>query len=409
MLLKKRLIKYELILLWITLTSTAPFIFYSWPGHPYKKLTFICLSLMMVQIILSFNKKVYNIPLIILILIQILYYLFATLYHKDVTLLNLCIQLISLLIIITYIRSFISFELYVKSYIYIILAMGIGGMLSFFLHFIVGISPLFTVDYSASGTSYFLGLTTTNVYYNIAGIRIIRFSGFFDEPGTFGMYSIFAILLNKAFFNNKKIEIYLIIVSLFTFSVAFIITIFIYFLFFYINRNNVKYLFIFAVLITSVYFLLNKNIDNPTIKQLYTMSFARFMENEEGVMTGNNRIDRMEEDKAVFQSSPILGVGSVKDEVRGANIYSILAKYGIIGSIFYYIFIIYLLILIINLKKSSRLFYLKIFFIILLGFYHRPELSSVFSLLIFISLIHHIKNDKLLINNKSIVTYKKQT
>lgn len=403
MILKKRFIKYELILLWITLTSTAPFIFYSWPGHPYKKLTFICLCLMVIQIISSFNKRVYGIPLIVLILIQIFYYLLATLYHKDITLLNLCIQLISLFIIIIYIRSFISFELYVKSYIYIILAMGIGGMISFFLHFTIGISPLFTVDYSASGTSYFLGLTTTNVYYNVAGIRMIRYSGFFDEPGTFGMYSIFAILLNKVFFNNKKIEIYLIIVSLFTFSVAFIITIFVYFLFFYINRNNIKYLFIFAILIASTYFLLNNNIDNPTIKQLYTISFARFIENEDGVMAGNNRIDRMDEDKAVFQNSPILGVGSAENEVRGANIYSILAQHGIIGSIFYYIFIIYLLFLIINLKQS-RLFYLKIFFIILLSFYHRPELSSVFSLLIFISLIYHIKNDRLLINNRSIVT-----
>ena len=31
-----------LLLVWITLTSTFPFMFYTWPYHPYKILTFVC-------------------------------------------------------------------------------------------------------------------------------------------------------------------------------------------------------------------------------------------------------------------------------------------------------------------------------------------------------------------------------
>ncbi|MFK2266695.1 hypothetical protein ACIXMO_15990 [Bacteroides fragilis] len=114
--------------------------------------------------------------------------------------------------------------------------MGVGGTLTFFLHLLGLITPIFRVEYG-SDISYFLGLTTTNVFFDSEGIRVIRYAGFFDEPGTFSLFSIFALILNKVYFNDKNKELLLILVTIFTFSIAFYVTIFFYFLFFYVTKK----------------------------------------------------------------------------------------------------------------------------------------------------------------------------
>lgn len=383
-----------LLLLWLTLTSTAPFIFFSWPGHPYKLLTFACLLIMSIQITRNWNRKIFDVKILMIIILQIAYYLFTIAYRNDISNFNLCIQLISLFIIISYINCFIGFQSFVKSYIYVILAMGIGGTIIFFLHAIIGVKPLFTVEYSESGTSYFLWLTTTNVYYSISNLRLIRFSGFFDEPGTFALFSLFAIILNRIYFKNSRIELWLITVTMFTMSLAFYFIIFVFFLFFYITRSNLKYIagIIIAIGLSSYY--LNKNIDNETISKMYEFTFKRF-EFSGGGLAENNRADISIQDKTVFYKYPLLGAGSDKKEVHGSNLYSIFALYGIFGSIFYYAFLVYFALQIITIKRKQRLFYFKILLLILLNFYHRPELSSVFTLLVFVSIIHYVRNESL--------------
>lgn len=385
-----------LLLLWLTLTSTAPFIFYSWPGHPYKILTFTCLLIMLFQMTMKWKRKIFDVKILLIVLMQIAYYILMTFYHNDLSHLNLCIQLISLFIIISYINGFIGFRLFVKSYIYIILAMGIGGTIIFFLHALIGINPLLIVDYSETGTSYFLGLTTTNVYYNLSDLRLIRYSGFFDEPGTFALFSIFAIILNKIYFKNNRVELWLIIVTMFTMSLAFYFVIFIYFILFYINKANLKYLIIILITIYFSFNYISNNKTNGTLSKLYDFTFSRLDLNNENGLIENNRVDKSEHDKEIFFKSPFLGVGSAKKEVIGSNLFSIFAQYGIIGSAFYYAFLVYFSLQIIMMKRKHRWFYLKILLLILLNFYHRPELSSVFSLLVFVSIIYYIKNESLL-------------
>lgn len=393
-----------LLLLWITLTSTAPFIFFSWPGHPYKLLTFACLSIMTIQIATNWNRKIFDVKILVIILMQIGYYLFATFYHNDSSDINLCIQLISLFIIISYINSFIGFRSFVKSYIYVILAMGIGGTIIFFLHALIGIKPMFSVNYSEYGTSYFMGLTTTNIYINYSNIRIIRYSGFFDEPGTFALFSLFAIILNRIYFNNKRIELWLISVTIFTMSLAFYFIIFVYFLLFYFTRSNLKFFIAILIAISLSYLYLNKNINNETISKVYEFTFKRFELDDNG-LAQNNRAGNSEHDRAVFYQYPILGAGSAKKEVIGSNLFAIPAQYGIVGTFFYYAFLVYFALQIISIKGKRRFFYSKILLLILLNFYHRPELSSVFTLLVFISIIHYVRNESL-INEINITSEK---
>jgi hypothetical protein len=75
--------------------------------------------------------------------------------------------------------------------------------LIFFLHAFIGVKPLFLLITHAAGTSYFLWLTTTNVYYDVSGIRFIDIQGF-DEPGAFGLYSILLLYLIKFTFKMQK-------------------------------------------------------------------------------------------------------------------------------------------------------------------------------------------------------------
>ena len=276
--------------------------------------------------------------------------------------------------------------------------MGIGWTIIFFLHSLIGIKPMFSVDYSATGTSYFLGLTTTNMYIDAGNIRLIRYSGFFDEPGTFALYSFFAIILNRIYFKNKKIELWLITVTMFTLSLAFYLIIFVFFLFFYLNKSNLKFLFIILLTIGISYSYLISNEDNETLGKFYDFTFKRFEMDETG-LSKNNRAEASEHDKVVFFKYPIFGAGSSTKEVYGSNLFSILAEFGIIGSLFYYAFLVYFFILTIKMKKDYRNFYLKILFLILLNFYHRPEMSSVFALLVFVSIIYYIRNDSMLLES----------
>lgn len=382
----------SLLLVWITLTSTAPFIFYSWPGHPYKLLTIAGIGIMTVQILLRNKKRVFDFKIFSIIILQIAYYLFATFYHNDYSNINLCIQLISFFIIITYINAFIGFKSFVRSYIDVTLAMAIGGTLIFFLHAFIGVKPLFLVDYSASGTSYFLWLTTTNVYYDVSGIRFIRYSGFFDEPGAFGLYSIFAIVLNKIYFQNAKKELWLILLTMFTFSLAFYFSMVLYFLFFYVNKSNLKYILFLFMGILTMYFYLSSNVEDETTGMIYDATFKRFEMDDSG-LAENNRSALSDNDKKIFLEYPLLGSGTTKEKISGSNLFSILASYGIFGTLFYYAFLLYFILQITLMSYKYFLFYLKILLLLLLNFYSRPEISSVFTLLVFVSIIYYNRNN----------------
>jgi hypothetical protein len=279
--------------------------------------------------------------------------------------------------------------------------MGIGGTIIFFLHAIIGIKPFFSVDYSETGTSYFLGLTTTNVYFNIGNLRLIRYSGFFDEPGAFALYSFFAIILNRIYFNNRKIELWLIVVSMFALSLAFYIMILAFFLLFYLNRNNLKKVIIIILTIFATYVFISNNTSNVIISKFYELSFKRLEISDKGI-SGNNRAIRSENDKKIFFKHPILGVGSQNKEVVGSNFYSIFAKFGILGSVFYYAFLVYLLLLILTMEGGQQNFFFKIIFLMLLNFFHRPELSAVFTLLVIAAIIYYIRDKSVSLGLKTL-------
>lgn len=295
---------WHLVLVWMTLTSTFPFIFYTWPFHPYKLLTFVCLLVMVFLLIVCKGQFSISRNIVYVFTLQIVYYLIISLTFFVFDTYNLVIQIVSCLVIFAYIKQYISFPLFAKSYILLMIYMGIGGVITFFLHALIGLNPLFEIQYSASGISYFLGLTTTNVYYNLDSLRIIRFSGFFDEPGAFALYSIFALVLNKIYFDNRRYETLLIATTLFTFSMAYYVIISVYFILFYTKIEFVKYYIIIVSVIALLgLYLNNYSGDNKTIEYLERFTFDRFETSDDGLLKGDNRVDAQKMDKEVFANN----------------------------------------------------------------------------------------------------------
>ena len=378
----------SLLLVWITLTSTFPFIFYTWPYHPYKLLTFICLAIMSFFIILK-KKICISKNLVVIIALQIAFFFTISILFSEYRLLNNIIQLLSCIIIIIYINGYVGFENFAQSYIRIMIFMGIGGVLTFITHLFIGVNPLLTVQYSSTGTTYFLGLTTTNDYYNLDGLRFMRFAGFFDEPGAFALFALFALLINKLYFNNKTYEFILIFSTVFTFSMAFYIVIFVYFILFYFNKYYIKnWVFILTLVIILSSFFYKYSGDDNFVKALKQNTIERFEGDGSGDFKGNNRAEAMKEDKASFLDNPFFGVVEIQ-KVRGSNIYSILANFGIFGSVFYYILLLYGIALILLITDKAYFWVsIKIMILIGLNFFHRPEFASTFIFLIVYLLVY---------------------
>ena len=103
---------------------------------------------------------------------------------------------------------------------------GILGVIAFFLVFIGVLQPLISIaTEDGYGSINFYGLTCSNAVFG----NFMRVGGFFDEPGAFAYWGMFALLFNKLTVDNRKLEIVLIISLLFTFSAAYFVLLPIYF------------------------------------------------------------------------------------------------------------------------------------------------------------------------------------
>jgi hypothetical protein len=252
--------------------------------------------------------------------------------------------------------------------------MGIFGTLTFFLHAFIGLTPIFSVQYG-NDISFFLGLTTTNVFINTGDIHILRYAGFFDEPGTYALFALLAILINKVYFNDLKKENLIIFFTCFTFSIAFYISILVYLLFFYFKIQYLKYtipLFFLCFIIFTQY-----KEQSDLIAKVYELTFERLLSTKDGI-TNTNRGDLFSKDLNTFLTNPLLGIGTNNDDIGGSNFFAIFARYGVIGSIIFYIHIIYFFLVSV---LSRNILNIKCFIVLIMTLFYRPELSSVLTLL----------------------------
>lgn len=230
-------------------------------------------------------------------------------------------------------KSIIKFS---KVYNYTIFIQGILGILAFILIFINILKPFSSISFNEQGDLYeFYGLTFVKVHIG----NFARINGYFDEPGAFAFWGIFALLFNKLLFDNKIMEIVLIVSLLFTFSSAYFVLLPIYLIWFY--GKSFKAQMIMIVLFVPLFFLTSKYLSNNEGFSKYTI--GRF---EDGRIR-STRYDQADYAKSIFYSSPLFGVGAQKLEDdfgnrSSDNPYEILAKDGVFGCFFTYLPLVFI-------------------------------------------------------------------
>lgn len=197
----------------------------------------------------------------------------------------------------------------------------------------------------------------------------IRSSGYYDEPGSFAFVTLLLLLYNKLHLKSRKYELILLIGGLVTLSAAHIITIFLYFLFFYLNRNNWWILGVFLLLCWGIYHL-------PIEKEWFTFFKSRTYDRILNIYEGTDKSRDYGTSFEAFKYYFLIGgnIQEILNKFPYANadtIWLTLARHGIIGSFFYYAPFFYLFAK--SLSRGIFSDHTKTLILLFVNFLQRPE------------------------------------
>lgn len=385
----------SLIVTFLMLLSRKPFIFSCFPFIPTWQIFYLISSVGMIIILLIRRNIILGNKFILTYcLINIIISIFYVIHFETAIYISEILMLFLFYLCWIFTNNQIGVSVIIKIFIYTITGMAVLGAITFMLVLISNIPPIFNYVSIDGRIGYCFGLTCTN---SLTG-SIMRYSGFFDEPGTMALWGIYALLLNKLEINNKKIEISLIVCLIFTFSLYYFIALIFYLLFFYLNSIKKLILYISAILIilTIIY-----NLKDSEYSLIYTLTFKRIEKNDSGEFKGDNRSELMYKAKNKFLAAPILGVGAKEfseDEFMGSNPITPLARDGILRTLSLYLFLIMMFIFCLRNKRSM----LKYVFILTIGYAQRPMEIDVYTIYINFLIFYSITNNSALnkINNK---------
>lgn len=326
----------------LMLFSSYPYMFFQVLPIPNIKLLAV-FFLFVFFFLLLFKSKIKLPPRIFLytIVVQILFLFFSFIYHADSTYITrIVIVLLIVLSLICICNTKYGLFTFVKFYNNIILLMAVAGTLCFILLLLVPFPPIAEFVNPDGRTGYFFGLSFTN--FRIG--NIIRYAGFFDEPGAMANWGMFALVFNRLFIHNRKYEMFLSICLLFTFSLAYYIQLFLFlFLLKKIKWTSAACLFVFIVLIVGVIYT-----SKDTSIDIYRLTLGRFeIDGSTEKIRGDNRSELAEKAKEQFVRYPFMGQGAQKItdmDYMADNPYETLAKDGILGTIITYLPLIIILI-----------------------------------------------------------------
>ncbi len=318
--------------------------------------------------LLAWRRKLYSLPLVFnaIFFIQLLIWGFYAVYHSDSSYITrvcfLSVAYMSLLFIHNYsIKGIMGF---LNIYRWMILFFAIGGTITFFLVLFDLLDPFFYYTNQDGRVAAFYGLTCTNAFYG----TIIRYAGFFDEPGAMAYWGVFALIINRLFFYDTKYEKYLMICLAFTFSMAYYIQLC---LFLFYVKNKFKALLVFLAVVVTLIFCVQLMKD--TDYDISALTIGRFETNSRtGDVAGDNRSELSKLAQEQFLKAPIFGIGAIRmNEIAymADNPFEILAKDGIVGELVTYLPL--LLIFCWGIKKR-RIECLTSALILFVGYQQRP-------------------------------------
>lgn len=384
-------------MLLLMLFSSYPYVFCQFLPIPYIK-TLSVLFLSAFGIILLIKKKIQLpfSPFSEIILIQSIIWIFFCIYHQDSSYITrIMFIVVTYLAILCIHNTSYGVQGFLRFYNKFILVMSIGGALCFFLVLIFSYTPIFNFENVDGRTAYCFGLTCTNTYIG----NVIRYAGYFDEPGAMAYWGIFALLFNRLFFYNWKFERVLMLCLVFTFSIAYYIQIFFYILFF--NLKQVKHflgLFFGAVIIIGGIYL-----SKDTDFDIYRFTIYRLeMDESTGTIQGDSRSELTEKAKEQFEKAPILGIGAQKFteiDYMADNPYEILAKDGIVGEIVTYLPL--LIMVFVGVKGKKDFLYAAV--ILGMGYLQRPfHVDLIHPLMLYMMFLLTITHNRSLFFRKKI-------
>lgn len=312
--------------------------------------------------LLSF-RKVWQVPSIIfqLMVIQLIGWLILYMVHLDGVYITRITYLVNAYLAILCLYQYKNgINKFINKYDVVIAVMSVLGTIAFFLVFFNLLSPVSTYTNVDSRIGYFYGLTCTNTIF----INVIRYAGFFDEPGAMAAWGMYALLLNQLIINSKKMERILLICLSFTFSVAYYIQVILYILFFKIKKT--KHLLICLLIIAASCFTIIELKDSN--EALYNLTLGRLELNDKGTIKGDTRSSLSSIAKNYFKKSPLVGNGPTyiqKVDYMGDNPFETLASDGLIGSVIMYLPLLMLLI-------SSKKNIISAVIILMVGYMQRP-------------------------------------
>lgn len=401
---------FSVLIIWVLLINVSPFQFYAIiPGHPYKALSFLFLSLISYQFYRY--KKNFRFDLISLIIIVQSIYTSINICvqlltnknfgYEDTSMdINLIIQLISIFLIHQFIDQFIRYDRFIRSYVQVMVVIGILSFLALILIYFFGLPPIsYTVKEGVRPlTNYVLTFTTGTNYSSI--YQIIRPSGYFDEPGTLAYFIFVAFLLNKLVLKNPFYNRLLLLGGFSSLSLAFLILISLYYSLEIIRRGRIKLLIVLTTLILGLGFALTelKN-ENTLAKQIYDLTIYRLSlsSGDEKIINGDNRSEYSVYALKAFSERPFFGFGlnahtNEKLVYFGrlcCNPFHPLAVHGIIGLLVYFAIFFFWGLKILKMHGPERGHHLVCWIVMLFNLFQRPGfISGPLGYIIFILLYY---------------------
>ncbi len=376
-----------LIFLWGAFMSVSPFVIdhaiFGGMFKPAFALFFLASAMFLLL------KKMITLPFLLwLPFSQIVVFTIYYLFKFDIYYLAFVVRLLTFCFTITLIHNLFGWEMFIKSFVNIMVWLAFLGTIGFFLG-LSGFQPVSIFQNPDTRTAYNFILTFSNSILGIGPVIIMRLASFFDEPGTFGFFLTFAILLNRLTLFSLKKEIALILGGLLTFSLAFYLNMFFYMLFFYAGPKQIKGMLLLAVIFASFFASIHyKQDESPTWQMLHRITLGRLERTDNAVIAGDNRSVLFARAYTIWQEHFFWGgMPSLLSEEHGfygANMISPFADHGLWGAIVYYLPILYATFLSVFKKNSKHFFVISILWV---QYLQRPNLGALFEYICMISII----------------------
>lgn len=243
-------LNFRYFLYFFSFIAGWPCVFYLMGWLPHYTVNYVLLFVMAMSYVIIRKCGQFDKPINDLILIQVFGWIFFSLIHMDTSYYTRIILLLTTFAILRIQQDEGGSLDFCKTYDVWLVVQAISGTIGILLVLGGLLQPIFKFVEMDMRPGYFFGLFTTNTYFG----GLVRNAGFYDEPGALAFWGIYALIINKMFVKNTKIEILLIVGLISTMSVAYFIQLAIYLLVFY-RKQSWKLIMIAAVILITLKFI----------------------------------------------------------------------------------------------------------------------------------------------------------